>query len=120
MTRPIKAILIAAMVFMPYACSKEARLKEDIIGTWASIDHIDTLDFINDEVFKKNFYDGLMHTYTYEIRRDSIKIQYSGPNAILTLPSTHHVELLDDNLAINFSNGTYGIRKMDIVFSRID
>lgn len=120
MIRPIIAISVAVLVIFLYSCSKEARLKEEIIGTWVSVDYIDTIDFINEEVFEKNFYDGLMHPYTYEIKRDSIKIQYSGYYYLLTKPSTHHVEILDNTLSVDFSNGTYGMRKQEIVLNRID
>jgi len=120
MRRLIIAISVAALVILLYSCSKEARLKEEIIGTWVSVDYTDTLDFINEEVFEKNFYDRFMHPYTYEIKRDSIKIQYSGYYTILTQPTTHHVELLDNTLSIDFSKGTYGMRKKEIVLNRID
>lgn len=100
------------------SCSKEASLNEEIIGTWVSLDHIDTLDFISNEAFTKNFNDGLMHPYTYEIQLDSIKIKYNGYNFVLTIPSTHHLDILDDVLSIDFSNGSYGMRQQEILLKR--
>ena len=120
MTRPILIVTITLLAAFFSSCSKEARLKEEIIGTWVSIDYIDTLDFISDEIFEKNFYDGLMHPYTYEIKRDSIKIQYSGYYDILTKATTHHLEILDDKLSIDFSIGTYGMRQQEVLYNRIN
>lgn len=112
-------IISATMITMLLnSCSKEESLNEEIIGTWVSLDHVDTLDFISDEAFTKNFYDGLMHPYTYEINRDSIKIQYNGYNFVLTIPSTHHLDILDDLLSMDFSNGSYGMRQQEILFKR--
>jgi hypothetical protein len=116
--RSILVISIATIVVLFNSCSKEARLKEEIIGTWISIDNIDTLDFISDEIFLKNF-SWSMERYSYDINRDNITINYSGSLYILTLPTTHHIEIEDNTMSIDFSNGSYGMRKQEILFERI-
>jgi hypothetical protein len=116
--RPILVISIATIAVLLNSCSKEARLKEEIIGTWTSIDIVDTLDFISDEIFLKNFPES-MERYAYDINRDNITINYSGSFYILTPPTTHHIEIEDNTMSIDFSNGAYGMRKQEILFERI-
>ncbi len=116
--RLILVISIAIVAVVLNSCNKEARLKKEIIGTWVSVDYIDTLNFINDEIFEKNF-PYSMERYFYEIKRDSIKINYSGSNFILTIPTTHHLEIVDNRMSIDFSNRSYGIRQQEILFNRI-
>ena len=116
--RPIQVISIAIIVIVLNSCSKEARLKEEIIGTWTSIDIVDTLDFISDDIFLKNF-PWNMERYAYDIKRDNITINYSGSLYILTPPTTHHIEIEDNTMSIDFSNGAYGMRKQEILFERI-
>jgi hypothetical protein len=116
--RPILVISIAIIVIVLSSCSKEARLKEEIIGTWTSIDNVDTLDFISDDIFLKNF-PWSMERYAYDIKRDNITINYSGSLYILTPPTTHHLEIEDNTMSIDFSNGAYGMRKQEILFERI-
>ena len=116
--RPIQVISIAIIVIVLSSCSKEARLKEEIIGTWTSVDNVDTLDFISDDIFLKNF-PWNMERYAYDIMRDNITINYSGSFYILTPPTTHHLEIEDNTMSIDFSNGAYGMRKQEILFERI-
>ena len=116
--RPIQVISIAIIVIVLSSCSKEARLKEEIIGTWTSVDNVDTLDFISDDIFLKNF-PWNMERYAYDIKRDNITINYSGSLYILTPPTTHHIEIEDNTMSIDFSNGAYGMRKQEILFERI-
>ena len=116
--RPIQVISIAIIVIVLNSCSKEARLKEEIIGTWTSVDNVDTLDFISDDIFLKNF-PWNMERYAYDIKRDNITINYSGSFYILTPPTTHHLEIEDNTMSIDFSNGAYGMRKQEILFERI-
>ena len=116
--RPIQVISIAIIVIVLSSCSKEARLKEEIIGTWTSVDNVDTLDFISDDIFLKNF-PWNMERYAYDIKRDNITINYSGSFYILTPPTTHHLEIEDNTMSIDFSNGAYGMRKQEILFERI-
>ena len=116
--RPIQVISIAIIVIVLNSCSKEARLKEEIIGTWTSVDNVDTLDFISDDIFLKNF-PWNMERYAYDIKRDNITINYSGSLYILTPPTTHHIEIEDNTMSIDFSNGAYGMRKQEILFERI-
>ncbi len=116
--RLILVISIAIVAVVLNSCNKEARQKKEIIGTWVSTDYIDTLNFINDEIFEKNF-PYSMERYFYEIKRDSIKINYSGSNFVLTIPTTHYLEIVDNRMSIDFSNRTYGIRQQEILFNRI-
>ena len=116
--RPIQVISIAIIVIVLNSCSKEARLKEEIIGTWTSVDNVDTLDFISDDIFLKNF-PWNMERYAYDIKRDNITINYSGSLYILTPPTTHPIEIEDNTMSIDFSNGAYGMRKQEILFERI-
>ena len=71
-----------------------------------------------EEIFLKNF-SWNMERYFYDIKRDSITINYSGSLYILTLPTTHHIEIEDNTMSIDFSNGSYGMRKQEILFERI-
>ena len=82
------------------------------IGTWVSIDNVDTLFFINDKTFTKPGYDKVMNYFNYSYGIDSITIQYKGPNKIFVVPSTHSYSLDSSVLSINFSNGCYGFSRI--------
>lgn len=108
----LSAVLLACALF---SCNKDARTREALLGAWVSVDQADTLVFLNEESFEKNFYPGVMELFLYSIDRDSITVQYSGSNFVLVIPSTHYLEVDDKALSIDFSNGCYGfpMRKMD-------
>jgi hypothetical protein len=105
--------LIFALLWanMLSSCEKDARVKEAILGNWVSVDQADTLVFVNEDIFEKNFHPGIMERFTYSIHRDSITVQYSGSNYILVLPTTHKFRLEDNTLWIDFSKGCYGFPK---------
>ena len=102
------ALLLANMLA---SCDKDASVKEAIIGSWVSVDQADTLVFMNEDIFEKNFHPGIMERFSYSIYRDSITVQYSGSYYILVLPTTHKFRLEDNTLWIDFSKGCFGFPK---------
>lgn len=115
MRRYIYFLLALFLASLLFSCDRDARAKEAILGTWVSVDQADTLVFINEDTFEKNFYPGVMERFLYSIHRDSITVQYSGSLYILVLPTTHYFELEDNTLSIDFSKGCYGfpMKKME-------
>ena len=104
----LQSLLIIASLRLLNSCQKDSIPSNIFIGTWVSIDNVDTLFFINDKIFTKPGYDKVMHYFNYSYGIDSITIQYKGPNKILVVPSTHSYSLDSSVLSINFSNGCYG------------
>jgi hypothetical protein len=112
----IGGILLAAIVL---SCDRDARTKEAILGTWVSAGQADTLVFLNEEVFEKNSPEnGYMTPFLYSIHRDSITVQYNGPNYILVKPSAHYFELDESALSIDFTNGCYGFPRERLIYGR--
>jgi hypothetical protein len=112
----IGGILLVAIVL---SCDRDARTKEAILGTWVSADQADTLLFLNEEVFEKNSPEnGYMTPFLYSIHRDSITVQYNGPNLILVKPSIHYFELEESTLSIDFANGCYGFPREQLIYGR--
>ena len=106
------------------SCDKERLFEKILIGTWISENNIDTLNFIDDQLFEKFFIlprqrshdqlillpfnNGTKHSYEYSISATTITIQYSGPFYISVKPSTHQFDIDKNKLTIDFSNGCYG------------
>jgi len=112
----IGGILLAA-IFL--SCDRDAWAREAILGTWVSADQVDTLVFLNEEMFEKNSpTDGHMVPFMYSIYRDSITVQYNGPNDILVKPSAHYFELEESTLSIDFTNGCYGFPKERLFYGQ--
>jgi hypothetical protein len=79
-----------------------------IVGTWVSEDKADTLFVVDDQLFNKSLHDGILHTFDYSLREDSIVIQYKGPNKIRVIETAHFYTLHNRELMIDFTNGCYG------------
>jgi len=94
-------VLAVVLLQVTESCKKDSLPDGRFIGTWVSEDKTDTLYFINDNTFKMPHYDRILHTYTYTYDKDSITIQYAGPNMILLPPSTHHYTLSHSTFTID-------------------
>ena len=105
---------------MLLSCDKDARTREALLGGWVSADQADTLVFMNEDSFEKNFYPGVMERFLYSVHRDSITVQYSGSLYILVLPTTHYFELEEEALSIDFSSGCFGFPKRKMEFYSVD
>jgi hypothetical protein len=104
-----KYLLIAILISVMISCEKGFKPDGGFIGTWKILTpDSDILTFKNESLFTRKFYDGIDHSFKYSYDQDSITIQYSGPNKILIQPSTHHYELKNNELLIDFTNGCYG------------
>jgi hypothetical protein len=112
----ISLIVIALTIVGVSGCKKNDDYKK-LLGTWVSKDLIDTLDFTSDTSFNK-MYSGSPDFFKYELSKDSITIQYSGKLFIYVLPTTHHIQINDEVLTIDLSNGCFGFRKQIINFIR--
>lgn len=77
-------------------------------GTWISDNNADTLVFINDSIFTKSHFDGFESIFYYRIKKDSVTIQYRGPNKILVQPATNYFTLENNRFTIYLSNCAYG------------
>jgi len=112
----ISLIVITFTIIDVEGCKKNDNYKT-LLGTWVSTDLIDTLDFTSDTSFNK-MYSGSPDYFKYGLSKDSITIQYSGKLYIYVFPTTHHFQLNDQELSIDFSNGCYGFRKQILNFTR--
>jgi hypothetical protein len=112
----ISLILIVLTIIGVSGCKKDDYNKT-LLGPWVSKDLIDTLDFTSNTSFNK-MYSGSPDYFTYRSSKDSITIQYSGKLFIYVVPTTHHFQLIDQELTIDFSNGCYGFRKQIINFTK--
>jgi len=112
----ISLIVITLTIIEVSSCKKNDVYK-NLLGTWVSKDLIDTLNFTSDTSFNK-MYSGSPDYFKYELLKDNITIQYSGKLFIYVFPTTHHFQLNDQELTIDFSNGCYGFRKQIIYFIR--
>jgi hypothetical protein len=108
---------ILMLLHITNSCEKESYSK--FIGTWVSTDRADTLFFINNSIFNKSFSDGIKHIFEYSYCKDSIIIQYKGPNKILVMPSAHYYDLDNRKLTIDFTNGCYGFKREKETFLRL-
>ena len=124
MARIPKYIFIIVLLLPLLSCNKEKLFEEILIGTWVSENNIDTLHFIDKQLFEKSFIlpsrrshdqpflmlfnDGIKHSFEYSISATTITIQYSGPFFIAVEPSTHQYYLDKNKLTIDFSNRCYG------------
>jgi hypothetical protein len=106
MKRSQQYLLIMILFNVLNSCEKES--SDTIVGTWVSVNKADTLYVINNHLFNKSLHDGIRHTFEYSFSRDSIIIQYKGPNKILVIPSAHYYNLDSKELMIDFSNHCYG------------
>ncbi len=105
----LKYLSIVVFCIVVFSCDKDFDTDSRFIGSWKILTpDIDTLTFTDESSFFRKFYDGLDHSFVYSYARDSITIQYAGPNKILVRPTTHHYELKKDKLLIDFTNGCYG------------
>jgi hypothetical protein len=109
MKRELKYLLIIILFNVLNSCEKDSN--EMIIGTWVSENKADTLYVINNHLFNKELQVGIMHTFEYSLSKDSIIIQYKGPNKIRVIPTTHYYNLNGKELLIDFSNGCYGFNQ---------
>lgn len=122
----MKNILKCTLLFVSFlvfiSCDKDDQPNREFIGDWQIVKpDNDTIVFKNENSFTRLNYDGIAHSFEYSYTKDSITIQYNGPNMILVEPSTHYYELKsDDELLIDFSNGCYGFSKETYHFIRLE
>lgn len=115
-TNQIPGVVLILIAISMMGCDKYklATNKENILGTWISLDKSDTLDIVDDN----NCYKSTSHMhydhYDYELFVDSIEIGYSGIMDVLVKPTTHKYSLEDDKLRIDFSNrNCYGFSNQE-------
>jgi len=114
------SIVALFLVMLSGGCSKDIDDDGKFIGSWKIVSpDSDTLTFINETTLTRKYFDVVVHTFNYSYDSDSITIQYSGPNKINVRPSTHHYELKNDTLSIDFSNGCYGFDSTVYKLSRV-
>lgn len=109
MKRILKYLLIAISLWIVISCEKDSSPDGRFIGSWKTLtSDNDTIVFIDESNFTRKYLDGINHSFDYSYDKDSITIQYAGPNEILVPPSTHFYEFKKNELIIDFSNGCYG------------
>ena len=114
-------ILISVSFLVILSCEKEYNPDGRFIGTWKILTpDNDTIIFKNESSFTRRYYDGIDHSFEYGYDKDSIIIQYKGPDEILVQPSTHFYELKNNELLIDFSNGCYGFNKEIYDLTRLE
>lgn len=105
----LKYLSIAVFFIVLFSCEKDFDTDGRFIGSWKILTpDNDTLTFNDESSFSRKYYDGLDHSFKYSYDKDSITIQYAGPNMILVRPTTHHYEFKNNVLLIDFSNSCYG------------
>ena len=105
----LKYLSIAFLFIVLFSCKKDFDTDGRFIGSWKIMTpDNDTITFNNESSFSRKYYDGVDHSFKYSYDRDSITVQYTGPNEILVRPTTHHYEFKNNVLLIDFSNGCYG------------
>ena len=104
-----------------FSCEKDFDPDGRFVGSWKILTpDIDTLSFTDESSISRRYYDGLDPFFEYSYDRDSITIQYSGPNKILVRPSTHYYEFNNEGLLIDFTNGCYGFDSKIYNLSKIE
>lgn len=111
---------IVLLFIVIFSCEKDFDNNENLIGSWKILTpDNDTLTF-SESYFSRNYFNGLDHSFEYSCNKDSIIIQYTGPNMILVQPTTHHYELKENVLLIDFTNGCYGFNSMRYNLTKIE
>ena len=109
MKKILKYLSVAVFCIVLFSCEKHFDTDGRFIGSWKILTpDNDTLTFNDESSFSRKFHDGLDHSFKYSYDKDSITIQYSGPDMILVQPTTHHYEFKNNVLLIDFSKGCYG------------
>jgi hypothetical protein len=107
-------IVIVLVFIMISSCEKNSKFdKSELLGTWASTDLVDNLDFKSENDLYKNG-----DHFNYSLSGDSITIQYNGILYILVKPTTHSFKLHGNELTIDFRPSCYGFRQQEIRFIR--
>lgn len=114
----VRSKILTTFLFLQVfiSCNKDSLPDGRFIGTWVSEEKTDTMIFIDDHTFKKPFYDRLLHTFEYNYTEDSITIQYTGPNFVLTRPSTHHYTLTHSTLIIDLYKVNSGLELVEMEY----
>jgi hypothetical protein len=106
MSSKILLSCLIMIVLISLGCKKDQGIsnQDQILGTWISVDKIDTLNFVDrTNLWRSDINMNLDH-YDYQLINDSIKIGYSGKLYIYVLPTKHRYYLNGNNLSIDFSN----------------
>ena len=121
MEKILKYILISVSFLVIISCEKDFDPDRRFIGAWKILTpDNDTIIFKSESSFTRKYYDGINHSFEYSYDKDSITIQYKGPNKILVQPSTHFYDLKINELLIDFSNGCYGFSKEKYYLTRLE
>jgi len=105
------------------SCEKSYTDESEFFGTWVSDDRVDTIMFLSDSTFERNFFSGVVghyyfDRYEFNCLLDSITIVYRGMLEFLDYPTTHHFELRKDRLTIEVAEDRYGFKKKNYVLLR--
>jgi len=120
MKKTLKYLLIVVSFWIVLSCEKDFTREDRFIGSWKILTpDNDTIVFKNESNFTRKYYDGINHTFDYSYDKDSITIQYKGPNEILVPPSTHFYEFKNNELIIDFSSGCYGFDKQIYTLTKL-
>ena len=121
MKRILKYLSVAVLFIALFSCKKDFEIDGRFIGSWKIVaPDNDTLTFNNESSFSRKYYDRIDHSFKYSYDKDSITIQYTGPNKILVRPTTHHYEFKNKVLSIDFSNGCYGFDTKIYTLTKIE
>ena len=117
----LPALLLILTVLI--SCEKSYNDESEFFGTWVSDDKADTIMFLSDSTFERNFFSGIVghyyfDQYEFNCLRDSITIVYRGMIEFLDYPTTHHFELRKDQLTIEVTEDRYGFKKKNYVLLR--
>lgn len=116
-----KYLFLLMFLIALFLCEKDFDIDGRFVGSWKIlIPDNDTITFNNESSFSRKYYDGLDHSFKYSYDRDSITIQYAGPNKILVRPTTHYYEFKNNVLLIDFSNGCYGFDSQIYSLTKIE
>ena len=117
----LKYFLIFGSFLVVFSCEKDLVIDDSLIGNWEILTpDNDTIAFQNELSFIRRYNDKIDYSFKYSTNKDSVTIQYNGPNMILVQPSTHFYELKNNELSIDFSNGCYGFVKEKYILIRLE
>lgn len=115
----VRCVFSLAILALIISCDSEIDFhsEDKLVGIWISVISADTLFIIDQDTFQKRSEDGLLHTYDFSLKTDSIEIQYIGPREINIQASIHYFYQDNNTIVIDFTNGCYGFdRRYEVYF----
>lgn len=113
----MKNFLFIIILLVPVSCEKVSIDRSSDNYIWVNSKNAnDILEFKNDSIFTKSGYDGIQSFFRYTFKKDSITIQYTGPNKILVPPVTNYFTLDKEKLILYLINCAYAFECTKIVY----